>query len=164
MFRDSKRMTWEEQSTITPMHAEPDGAVPADIIAVTKLPENVVDRQLKERTERALALVEDGWILRSDVIWHKPNAMPHSVKNRPTTDHEYIFMFSKSRNYYYDADAIREPHITFTEHSKMRGGRNHLGKKGGTPEAGKNAGKKVQFIFQRSADGVNFINHIIFSE
>mgnify|MGYP006209584957 CR=1 FL=1 len=43
----------------------------------------------------ALALVEDGWILRSDVIWHKPNAMPHSVKNRPTTDHEYIFMFSK---------------------------------------------------------------------
>lgn len=88
----------------------------------------------------ALALVDDGWILRSDVIWHKPNAMPHSAKTRPTTDHEYLFLFSKSKNYYYDADAIREPHVTFSEKSKMRGGRNHLGKRGGTPEAGKNEG------------------------
>lgn len=88
----------------------------------------------------ALALVADGWILRSDIIWHKPNAMPSSVKNRPTTDHEYIFMFSKSSNYYYNADAIREPHITFSENSKMRGGRNHFGKIKGTPEEGKNSG------------------------
>lgn len=88
----------------------------------------------------ALALQEDGWLLRSDIIWHKPNAMPSSVKDRPTTDHEYIFMFSKASDYYYDADAIREPHVTFTEESKMRGGRNHFGKVGGTPEAGKNAG------------------------
>ena len=88
----------------------------------------------------ALALIEDGWILRSDVIWHKPNAMPSSVKTRPTTDHEYLFMFSKSKSYYYDADAIREPHVTFSENSKMRGGRNHLGKRGGTPEEGKNKG------------------------
>ena len=88
----------------------------------------------------ALALVDDGWILRSDVIWHKPNAMPHSVKTRPTTDHEYLFLFSKGKRYYYDADSIREPHVTFSENSKMRGGRNHLGKRGGTPEAGKNIG------------------------
>ncbi|MEL7445470.1 MAG: site-specific DNA-methyltransferase [Pseudomonadota bacterium] len=88
----------------------------------------------------ALALVDDGWTLRSDVIWHKPNAMPHSAKTRPTTDHEYLFMFSKSKDYFYDADAIREPHVTFSEKSKMRGGRNHLGKRGGTPEAGKNKG------------------------
>lgn len=88
----------------------------------------------------ALALVNDGWILRSDVIWHKPNAMPSSVKTRPTTDHEYLFMFSKSKSYYYDADSIREPHVTFSEQSKMRGGRNHLGKRGGTPEEGKNGG------------------------
>lgn len=88
----------------------------------------------------ALALIDDGWTLRSDVIWHKPNAMPHSAKTRPTTDHEYLFLFSKSKNYYYDADAIREPHVTFSEKSKMRGGRNHLGKRGGTPEAGKNEG------------------------
>ena len=88
----------------------------------------------------ALALKERGWILRSDIIWYKPNAMPSSVKNRPTTDHEYMFLFAKSSKYYYDADAIREPHVTLSENSKMRGGRNHLGKKGGTPEQGKNSG------------------------
>lgn len=88
----------------------------------------------------ALALKDDGWILRSDIIWHKPNAMPSSVKNRPTTDHEYVFLFVKSSDYYYDIDAIREPHVTFTPKSRMKGGRNHFGKKDGTPEDGKNAG------------------------
>ena len=88
-----------------------------------------------------LALKEVGWVLRSDCIWHKPNAMPSSVKTRPTTDHEYIFFFSNSkREYYYDADAIREPHVTFSEKSKMKGGRGHFGKRGGTPESGKNSG------------------------
>jgi len=85
----------------------------------------------------AFALQDDGWILRSDIIWHKPNAMPSSVKNRPTVDHEYLFLFAKTDDYYYDADAIREPHVTFSENSKMKGGRNHFGKRGGTPEAGK---------------------------
>jgi site-specific DNA-methyltransferase (adenine-specific) len=88
----------------------------------------------------AFALKEDGWFLRSDIIWHKPNAMPSSVANRPTTDHEYVFLFAKSQSYFYDADAIREPHVTFTEQSKMRGGRNHFGKINGTPEQGKNQG------------------------
>jgi site-specific DNA-methyltransferase (adenine-specific) len=88
----------------------------------------------------ALALVDQGWILRSDIIWHKTNAMPHSVKNRPTVDHEYIFLLTRNHDYYYDADAIREPHITFTEKSRMRGGRNHFGKRNGTPEQGKNEG------------------------
>ena len=88
----------------------------------------------------ALALSDSGWHLRSDVIWHKPNAMPHPVSTRPTTDHEYVFLFSKSKDYYYDADAIREPHVTFSENSRMAGGRNHFGKRNGTPEAGKNAG------------------------
>lgn len=88
----------------------------------------------------ALSLQEDGWILRSDVIWYKPNAMPSSIKDRPTTDHEYIFMLAKNREYFYDADAIREQHVTFTERSKMKGGRSHFGKAGGTPEGGKNTG------------------------
>jgi DNA modification methylase len=88
----------------------------------------------------ALALQDDGWILRSDIIWHKPNAMPSSVKDRPTTDHEYLFMFARTSEYFYNADAIREPHVTFTEKSRMRGGRNHFGKAGGTPEVGKNGG------------------------
>ena len=88
----------------------------------------------------ALALKDDGWLLRSDIIWHKPNAMPSSVKNRPTTDHEYVFLFAKRREYYYDIDSIREPHITFTSESRMKGGRNHFGKRDSTPENGKNAG------------------------
>jgi site-specific DNA-methyltransferase (adenine-specific) len=88
----------------------------------------------------ALALKADGWILRSDIIWHKPNAMPSAVKTRPTVDHEYVFFFTKSPDYYYDADAIREPHVTFTEKSRMRGGRNHFFRPGGTPEQGKNKG------------------------
>ena len=88
----------------------------------------------------ALALQNDGWILRSDIIWHKPNAMPSAVKTRPTTDHEYVFLLSKSKQYYYDVDSIREPHVTFSENSKMKGGRNHFFKKGSTPENGKNAG------------------------
>jgi len=88
----------------------------------------------------ALALKDLGWILRADCIWHKPNAMPSSTKTRPTTDHEYIFFFTRSKKYYYDADAIREPHVTFTDKSRMKGGRNHFGKRGGTPEQGKNRG------------------------
>jgi DNA modification methylase len=58
----------------------------------------------------AFALQADGWILRCDIVWHKPNPMPESVTDRPTRAHEYLFLFSKSERYSYDADAIREPH------------------------------------------------------
>lgn len=57
----------------------------------------------------AFALQDDGWILRSDIIWAKPNPMPESVTDRPTRSHEYIFLLTKSGRYYYDADAIKEP-------------------------------------------------------
>ena len=57
----------------------------------------------------AFALRADGWYLRSDIIWNKPNPMPEPVKDRPTKSHEYIFLLTKSPTYYYDADAIREP-------------------------------------------------------
>jgi DNA modification methylase len=56
----------------------------------------------------AFALRADGWYLRSDIIWHKPNPMPESVTDRPTKAHEYVFLLSKSQTYYYDADAIAE--------------------------------------------------------
>jgi site-specific DNA-methyltransferase (adenine-specific) len=88
----------------------------------------------------ALAMKDDGWRLRGDCIWHKPNAMPSSAKTRPTVDHEYIFFFTGGPDYFYDADAIREPHVTFGENSKMRGGRRHFFQRGSTPEAGKNGG------------------------
>lgn len=58
----------------------------------------------------ALALQADGWYLRCDVIWSKANPMPESVTDRPTKAHEYLFLLAKSPRYYYDADAIREPH------------------------------------------------------
>lgn len=57
----------------------------------------------------ALALQEDGWYLRTDIIWNKPNAMPESVKDRPTRSHEYVFMFTKNERYYYDHVAAKEP-------------------------------------------------------
>ncbi|MCO6456835.1 MAG: site-specific DNA-methyltransferase [Pirellulaceae bacterium] len=89
----------------------------------------------------ALAARDAGWILRSDVIWHKPNAMPSAVKTRPTTDHEYVFFFTRSARYYYNADAVREPHVTFGPQSKMRGGRRHFHQRNSTPEQGKNGGQ-----------------------
>jgi len=57
----------------------------------------------------AVPLQADGWYLRQDIIWHKPNPMPESVTDRCTKAHEYIFLMSKSARYYYDADAIKEP-------------------------------------------------------
>lgn len=61
----------------------------------------------------AFALQADGWYLRSDIIWHKPNPMPESVTDRPTKAHEYLFLLTKSQRYYYDAKAISE--ISATE-------------------------------------------------
>jgi DNA modification methylase len=57
----------------------------------------------------AFALQADGWYLRSDIIWHKPNPMPESVTDRPTKSHEYLFLLSKQERYFYNAEAIKEP-------------------------------------------------------
>ena len=57
----------------------------------------------------AFALQADGWYLRSDIIWHKPNPMPESVTDRPTKAHEYLFLLAKSQKYFYDAEAVKEP-------------------------------------------------------
>jgi len=57
----------------------------------------------------ALAMQEDGWILRADIVWHKPNPMPESIQNRPTKAHEFIFLLSKTADYFYDAEAVKEP-------------------------------------------------------
>jgi len=73
----------------------PEGLKPKDMIGV---PWRV-----------AFALQEDGWYLRSDIVWYKPNCQPESVKDRPTRAHEYIFLFSKSERYYYNFEAVMEP-------------------------------------------------------
>ncbi|MBI4875383.1 MAG: site-specific DNA-methyltransferase [Acidobacteria bacterium] len=60
----------------------------------------------------AFALQQDGWYLRSDIVWYKPNCQPESVKDRPTRSHEYVFLLTKSEDYYYDFEAMREPSLT----------------------------------------------------
>ena len=74
----------------------------------------------------AFALQADGWYLRSDIIWHKPNPMPESVTDRPTKSHEYVFLLSKSPRYYYDHEAVKEPAQNWgtRDRSEMRGGTN----------------------------------------
>jgi DNA modification methylase len=69
----------------------------------------------------AFALRADGWYLRQDIIWHKPNPMPESVTDRCTKAHEYIFLLTKSREYYFDSEAIKEPAIS----KKSAGNKNH---------------------------------------
>lgn len=73
----------------------PEGLKPKDLIGVP--------------WKLAFALQAEGWHLRSDIIWHKPNCQPESVKDRPTRAHEYLFLLSKSEKYYYDFEAINEP-------------------------------------------------------
>lgn len=67
----------------------------------------------------AFALQDDGWFLRQDIVWSKPNAMPESVRDRCTRSHEYIFMFSKSPKYHFDHEAIKEPAVS--DHSSGNG-------------------------------------------
>ena len=72
----------------------PEGLKPKDLIGIP--------------WRLAFALQNDGWFLRSDIVWHKPNAQPESVADRPTRAHEYLFMFSKSEKYFYNQPAIKE--------------------------------------------------------
>jgi len=123
----------------------------------------------------AFALQADGWWLRSDIIWAKPNPMPESVTDRPTKAHEYVFLLTKSARYWYDADAVREPH-TFgsnsakgdaagrTKHGRgaapPRGGAGTLGASSGMkgncyPSAGRNA-RTVWTIATQPYPGAHF--------
>ena len=79
---------------------------------VTRTPvqEGIKEKDLVMIPNRiAIALQDAGWYIRSEIIWHKPNPMPESVRDRPTSAHEKIWLITKSKKYYYDADAIREP-------------------------------------------------------
>jgi hypothetical protein len=81
----------------------------------------------------AFALQERGWYLRRDIVWDKPNPMPESVRDRPTSSHEYVFLLTKGERYFYDADAIAEPAVTAAE-ARFDNGRNGHG--GGESHAG----------------------------
>jgi len=83
----------------------------------------------------ALALQADGWWLRSDIIWHKPNPMPESVTDRPTKAHEYVFLLTKSAKYFYDAEAVKEKSLH--NHSpKTRNSRPNIDVHGGNQGTG----------------------------
>jgi site-specific DNA-methyltransferase (cytosine-N4-specific) len=93
--------TWRAPDRKNPVRAmdvrppTPQGLKPKDLVGVP--------------WRLAFALQEAGWYLRADVIWHKPNCQPESVKDRPTRAHEYLFLFSKSERYKYDSKAVRGP-------------------------------------------------------
>lgn len=93
--------TWRATDKKNPIRAmnvrppTPEGLKPKDLIGVPWL--------------LAFALQKEGWYLRADIIWNKPNCQPESVKDRPTRSHEYVFLFSKSEHYRYDSMAVRGP-------------------------------------------------------
>jgi site-specific DNA-methyltransferase (adenine-specific)/site-specific DNA-methyltransferase (cytosine-N4-specific) len=92
--------TWRDSDKKNPARGmdyrppTPEGLKPKDLVGVP--------------WRLAFALQADGWYLRSDIIWHKPNAQPESVKDRPARAHEYIFLFSKSEKYFYDWETVRQ--------------------------------------------------------
>jgi DNA modification methylase len=87
--------------------SDPEGIKPKDLIGIPWM--------------LAFALRADGWYLRQDIIWHKPNPMPESVRDRCTKAHEYLFLLSKSERYYFDAEAIKEPAVTFGRQAAAKG-------------------------------------------
>jgi site-specific DNA-methyltransferase (cytosine-N4-specific) len=99
----SGNRTWRQTDSKNPARAmtyrpqTPKGLKPKDLIGVP--------------WKLAFALQADGWYLRSDIVWNKPNAQPESVKDRPTRSHEFVFLMTKSQDYYYDHKSIMEPSL-----------------------------------------------------
>jgi DNA modification methylase len=106
----SGNRTWRDSDRKNPARAmsyrppTPDGLKPKDLIGVP--------------WRLAFALQAAGWYLRSDIIWHKPNCQPESVKDRPTRSHEYIFLLTKNERYFYDNEAIKEETTSGTKKNK----------------------------------------------
>lgn len=105
-----------------PKTAKIEGCKPKDLIGIPWM--------------LAFALRADGWYLRQDIIWHKPNPMPESVGDRCTKAHEYLFMLTKSQRYYFDADAIKEPAV-----SAAPAGNGFAGRQGGARDLPMAGGK-----------------------
>lgn len=111
-----KPFCYENGELEYPARSIPDGLKPKDLIGIPWMV--------------AFALRADGWYLRSDIIWHKPNCMPESVTDRPTKSHEYLFLLSKSQRYFYDSEAIKEPNTEGTQKRLSSGPVNPIGKEG----------------------------------
>ena len=104
----------------------------------------------------AFALRADGWYLRQDIIWHKPNPMPESVTDRCTKAHEYVFLLSKSPRYFYDAEAVKEPVSDWTKKAvKSNWTRKTVNQAEGSAGAGGNRKPGKAYSAGLSADGRN---------
>ncbi|HGO6078311.1 TPA: site-specific DNA-methyltransferase [Burkholderia cenocepacia] len=104
---------------MTPSRRRDDAPVPRSDVRVEGLkPKDLVGQPWR----LAFALQDAGWYLRQDIIWHKPNPMPESVRDRCTKAHEYMFLLSKSERYYFDTDAMREPRAQDEDSAIFRGG------------------------------------------
>lgn len=103
----------------------------------------------------AFALQADGWYLRQDIIWHKPNPMPESVTDRCTKAHEYIFLLSKSEKYHFDADAIKEPSIYGAKGSSFHTGKtgvHQLGRASTLPRDARAGKGRIAYEGKRTID------------
>ncbi|WP_186276359.1 DNA-methyltransferase [Burkholderia gladioli] len=108
-----------EARAMTASRRRDDAPVPRSDVRVEGLkPKDLVGQPWR----LAFALQDAGWYLRQDIIWHKPNPMPESVRDRCTKAHEYLFLLSKSERYYFDHQAIREPRTQDEDSSVFRGG------------------------------------------
>ena len=109
----------------------------------------------------ALALQADGWILRQDIIWHKPNPMPESVRDRCTKAHEYIFLMSKSERYFFDSEAMREDAVKGAAGSSFNTGKTAEHQLGRSSDAervddGKRNRRSVWSVATRPYKGAHF--------
>lgn len=109
----------------------------------------------------AFALQADGWILRQDIIWHKPNPMPESVRDRCTKAHEYIFLLSKSERYYFDSEAMREDAVKGAAGSSFNTGKTAAHQMGRSSDAervedGKRNRRSVWTVATRPYKGAHF--------
>ncbi|MFT3708020.1 MAG: site-specific DNA-methyltransferase [Archangium sp.] len=95
----------------------------ANVKARAMMRSRIVDAKPKDKHgipwRVAFALQEDGWYLRSDIVWHKVNPMPEAVKDRPTVAHEFVFLLSKSERYFYNHEAAREPCVVGAAHPRV---------------------------------------------
>lgn len=120
----------------------------------------------------AFAAQADGWYLRSDCIWAKPNPMPESVGDRPTKSHEYIFLLSKNQNYYFDADAVREDYSDKTQwtYTTVYGGGMPNGKQHGSDESSRlrikpnNTGRNLRTVWTIATQPTPFAHFATYPE
>ena len=148
----SSRMTGGEHKRTPPerKYQRPDGLKPKDLIGIPWM--------------LAFALRADGWYLRQDIIWHKPNPMPESVRDRCTKAHEYIFLFSKQERYYFDSEAMREDAVKGAAGSSFNTGKtatHQLGRSSDVERVddGKRNRRSVWTVATRPYKGAHFATY-----